>query len=82
MPFTQTLKMHLNGGSKFSSLVYDVMRDGKPTGITRSKRTNGSPQYLIEQDVFVAADQSEFDNLKARGAGLTDWLEAHCAKES
>ena len=77
MPFTQTLKMHLNGGNKFSALVYNVMRDGKPTGITRTKRTNGSPQYLIEVDMFVAEDKSEFDNLAARGLGLTEWLEEH-----
>lgn len=81
MPFTQTLKMHLNGGSKFSVLVYDIKRDGKPTGITRSKRTNGSPQYLIESDVFAAADQSDFDNLAARGTGLVEWLEAHTKEE-
>ncbi len=75
--FTQRMKMHLNGGSKFSTLIYDVLIDGKPTGIQRSKHTNGSPKYFITQDLFVAEDGSEFDMLAAKGQGITEWLEAH-----
>ena len=77
MAFTQKLTMHLNGGSEFSVLVHDVLKDGKPTGITRQKRTNGSPQYLITLDVFSASDGSEFDVLATKGVGLIAWLEAH-----
>lgn len=76
--FTQTLTMHMNGGSKFSQLNYDIFADGKPTGIKRYKRTDGSPRYLITDDVFKCGDD-KFDNLAARGTGLMEWLESHIA---
>lgn len=80
--FTQRTKMHLNGGREFSALVFDVMKDGNPTGITRSTRTNGSPQYLKTVDVFVAADGDEFDVLATKGEGLMGWLEVHTKEEA
>jgi hypothetical protein len=74
--FTQRLTMHLNGGSKYSELHYDVFADGKQTAIKRFKGTNGSPKYLVTADIFVCGDES-FNNLAARGIGLLDWLCAH-----
>lgn len=65
--FTQTLAMHLNGGRDYSLLQYDVLADGKPTGIKRIRRTDGSPHYRIEVDVFVAAGGEEYDVLAAKG---------------
>jgi hypothetical protein len=74
--FTQHMTMHLNGGSKFSELHYRVHADGVATNIYRFKRTDGSPKYLITDDVFVCGDD-RFDVLASEGVGLTDWLEAH-----
>ena len=74
--FTQQMTRHLNGGSKFSELHYRVYADGVETPITRHKRTNGSPNYLITVDVFVCGDD-RFDVRETKGAGLTDWLIAH-----
>jgi hypothetical protein len=77
--FTQRMQMHLNGGSDYSVLCYEVLRDGKPTGITRNRATNGSPQYLLTSDVFQCG-KDEFDVLK--GGNLQEWLEAHSTPET
>jgi hypothetical protein len=74
--WTQKMAMHLNGGSEFSELVFEIYIDGKPAGITRHTRTNGSPSYLKTIDQLVCGDEV-FDVLAARGAGMTDWLNAH-----
>jgi phosphoglycolate phosphatase-like HAD superfamily hydrolase len=74
--FTQHMVMHMNGGSKFSELHYDVYADGAKTSIRHFRATNGRPKYLITDDVFVCGDD-RFDNLAAKGNGLMDWLEAH-----
>lgn len=79
--FTQQMTMHLNGGSHYSELHYHVSADGVETDIYRFKRTDGSPKYLITQDIFVCGDD-QFDCLAARGQGLMDWLEAHAAPRS
>ncbi|HSH45086.1 MAG TPA: hypothetical protein VK966_04480 [Longimicrobiales bacterium] len=42
---TQRMKMHLNGGSKFSELHYEILADGEPTGITLHECTDGRPEY-------------------------------------
>ena len=47
--FTQRLTMHLNGGSKFSALAYEILADGAATGITRHKRTDGRPKYYHDK---------------------------------
>ena len=78
--WTQSLKMHLNGGTKFSSIVYNILADGKPTGITRTKRTSGSPKYLIELDRFESSNGYEFDMMKTMGVGLMAWLEERWAE--
>lgn len=74
--FTQKLHMHLNGGSKFSKLIYDVFRDGQPTGIVHARTTNGSPKYLITDDALGKGDEV-FDILATKGVGMQEWLEAH-----
>jgi hypothetical protein len=79
--FTQRLSMHLNGGHKWSSLSYDVFRDGKPTGIRRFRKTNGSPRYLITQDVLTHGNE-EFDLMATKGADVAEWLEKHSQDES
>lgn len=78
--WTQSMTMHLNGGSKFSSLIYKVLCDGKPTNIQRARETNGSPQYLITADEFLCGGDV-YDMLARKGEGLEEWLEAHHADE-
>jgi hypothetical protein len=80
--WTQQMVMHLNGGSKFSQLNYDLFRDGENTGIVRITRTNGSPKYLNTIDKFIdsADGDSEFDVLATRGVGMKEWLEGQIAK--
>lgn len=79
--FTQRVQMHLNGGSKFSVLEYNVLADDKPTEIKRVKRTDGRPKYLITDDCFCCGDD-EFDNLTARPGELKEWLLAHTTAPS
>jgi len=73
---TQKMTMHLNGGNKFSELHFRVYADGKETQITRHKKTNGSPKYLITHDVFRCGDD-EFDVMETKGAGMEIWLLSH-----
>ncbi len=72
---TQSMTMHLNGGSKFSELHYMILADGEETGIQRLRRTDGSPKY-ITQDVLTRGEES-FDVLETRGVGMIDWILAH-----
>jgi hypothetical protein len=78
---TQSMTMHLNGGSKFSELHFKILADGKETGITRHTRTNGSPQYLKTIDALVCGGE-EFDILATRGVGMIDWILAHIKPEA
>lgn len=82
MIFTQRMTMHLNGGSKFSELHYDILADGKPTNLKRSTRTSGRPKYIKTDDVIYDKGDPDnpekcFDVLAAKGVGLVAWLEAH-----
>ncbi len=70
---TQRLTMHLNGGSKFSELRYEIDADGTPTGIRRLRRTGGSPRYLITDDFLWRGGES-FDVLATKGVGMKDWI--------
>jgi hypothetical protein len=70
----QRMTMHLNGGSEFSQLHYEVLADGKPTGITRVTITDGSPRYKKTKDEFISGDES-FDVMETKGVGLKEWLE-------
>lgn len=70
---TQTMKMHLNGGSKFSRLVYAILADGVDTGITRVTETSGRPKYLKTADVLHKGEES-FDILATKGAGMQAWI--------
>lgn len=74
--FTQRMTMHLNGGSEFSELQFDVFADGEPTGIRHFRETNGSPKYLITRDIFVCGEDT-FDVMATKGVGLQEWLLAH-----
>ena len=74
--FTKRMRMHLNGGAKFSELHYEVYRDGRPTGITHVRKTDGSPQYRITEDLLLCGDE-HFDLLATGGLGHEDWLLAH-----
>lgn len=75
---TQTMKMHVNGGSKFSRLVYAILADGVDTGITRVTDTGGSPKYLKTADVLHKGEEV-FDILAAKGVGMIDWIINHIA---
>lgn len=70
------MSQHINGGAKFSQLVFDVFADGKPTGIARITNTDGSPLYVKTLDK-LEKDGEEFDVLATRGDGMIAWLEAH-----
>lgn len=72
--FTQRMMMHLNGGSNYSFMNFEVLRDGKRTEITRCRTTNGSPKYEITSDKFQCG-KDEFDVLK--DSNLQEWLRAH-----
>lgn len=76
MKFTQSMTMHLNGGSKFSQLHYKILADGKETGITRHTATNGSPQYLTTADELHFGSET-FDVMETRGVGMMEWIETH-----
>ena len=76
--FTQQMSMHLNGGSKFSELHFNIFADGQPTGITRRTRTDGSPHYYKTIDMFTDGNET-FDVLATRGTGMEAWLTAHVA---
>lgn len=73
--------MHLNGGSEFSELHYEIFADGKPTRITRHTFTDGSPRYVKKADV-LRYGEDEFDILATRGVGMQEWMEAHTIKLS
>lgn len=78
----QTMTMHLNGGRKFSRLVYKIMADGVDTGITRITETSGSPKYLKTADELHKGDEV-FDILATKGIGMVEWILARCGgKES
>jgi hypothetical protein len=81
MKFTQKMMVHLNGGSKFSILEFQIFCDGKPTGITRSRTTNGSPRYEITSDVFRCG-RGEFDLMKQSHADLQKWLETNAVSDN
>lgn len=77
MKFTEQMTMHLNGGSEFSELRYRVYGDGRELPITHARRTDGSPKYLITDDMFRCTCGAEFDRLAAKGVGLVAWLTQH-----
>jgi hypothetical protein len=81
---TQGMTMHLNGGSEFSELHYKILADGKETGITRLKRTSGSPEYLVTVDVLISGGHGgvEFDVLAAKGFGMVDWILARIRSDA
>lgn len=83
MVFTQKMSMHLNGGSKFSELRYNIYADDKLTNLKRTTRTSGSPKYVKTVDVIFNKDNVElcFDILAAGGVGLNDWIIAHVKVE-
>ena len=72
---TQRMTMHLNGGSKWSELHYEVLADGEPTGVTIHKRTNGSPDYRYTA-FEVHAGEETLDVLKAPPGSMLDWIHA------
>ena len=70
--FTQSMTLHLNGGSKFSELHYEVLADGKKTHITRHTRTDGSPHYYVTADELHFGEET-FDI--RRDKDMMQWLE-------
>lgn len=78
MKFTETMTMHLNGGSLFSELHFRVLGDGRELPITHHRRTDGRPKYLVTDDVFRCTKcGAEFDVRATRRVGLMDWLIEH-----
>jgi len=55
---TQRLRLHLNGGSEFSVLDYDILMDGQETGIVLHKRTDGSPHYRYTEHALICGEHS------------------------
>jgi hypothetical protein len=72
--------MHVNGGSAYSTLSYDIYADGNPTGIKRYQRTDGSHMYVVTDDV-LAIGSDRFDILASRGAGMREWVLAHIKRD-
>lgn len=70
---TVRLKLHLNGGSKFSELHQDVFADGEPTGITIHTRTDGRPEYLITAKEIHAGDET-LDLMEEGGPDPEEWI--------
>ncbi len=78
--WTQKLALHLNGGSKFSQLNFELFRDGKPTGIVRITRTSGSRSGYLKTVDEIQNGDATFDILATRGAGMIAWLEAQSVR--
>jgi hypothetical protein len=74
MKLTQQMTLHVNGGENFSELHYKVLADGKETGITIHKRTNGRPEYKYTAYEIHYGEET-FDALAAHGKGMTKWIE-------
>lgn len=74
--FTQSMTMHLNGGSTYSELQFAVYRNGVKTPITRLTRTDGRPKYTKTVDVLVCGNEV-FDIMETKGVGMMEWLIAH-----
>jgi phosphoribosylformylglycinamidine (FGAM) synthase-like enzyme len=70
---TTKLTMHVNGGSKFSELHYEVLADKQPTGITIHKRTDGSPNYRYTA-FEVQCGEETLDVLKAPNGAMKRWI--------
>ncbi len=79
--FTRRRLMHLNGGREWSSTTYEIFRDDQPTGIIRFRKTNGSPKYLITEDLLWK-DEESFDVMATQGVGMQEWLESHSRGEA
>lgn len=79
--WTQRQTAHLNGGSKWSGFEYEIERDGRPTGVMLSVRTNGRRGgYRVVSRILTAPDEATFDLIATDGIGVTDWLLAHMRK--
>jgi hypothetical protein len=79
MKLTQRLTMHLNGGSKFSELHYEVLADGQPTGITIYRRTSGAPKYKIT-DYEIHYGEESLDVLTAAKGAMLPWIEERATR--
>ena len=70
---TKHMTLHMNGGSKFSELHYEIRADGKPTGITLHERTNGSPQYkYTAREMHFGPDT--LDLMEKGHPDVTEWI--------
>lgn len=78
---TQILNMHLNGGKKFSRMVWKILADDKDTGIARIRDTSGSPKYLVTSDKFLIGEEV-FDVLATKGVGMEEWILSHAETSS
>jgi hypothetical protein len=79
--FTQRMVLHLNGGSDFSQLNYEIMANGVSTGISRVVRTDGRPRYMKTIDQLQKGDEV-FDVLATKGVGMMDWIETQTLPET
>lgn len=70
---TKRMTMHLNGGSDYSVINYDVYADGKLTPIKNTVRTDGRPNYKTTVNVWTCGDE-EYDLLKGNNHDLCEWL--------
>lgn len=72
---TQRMTRHINGGSKFSELHYEILADGEPTGITLYERTDGSPQYRYTARELRYGDET-LDLMDRDGSDPVAWVNA------
>lgn len=70
---TRRMTMHLNGGSKFSELHYEILADGQKTGITLHERTNGRPHYRYTARELHFGEET-LDLMKPEGEDPEAWI--------
>ena len=64
--------MHLNGGSNYSSMSYDITIMGESVGL-RSTQTDGSPNYKIVSDI-IHMNNEELDFRVSGKKKLARWM--------
>jgi hypothetical protein len=77
---TKRLFRHLNGGSKFSELVYRIYSDDVRTEVYELTRTDGRPDYYITERKLVCGDE-ELDLLKPHEDAVV-WVRARITAAS
>lgn len=72
--YSKCMKMHMNGGKKFSAMIWDIHRDGVAIGVNLTDETSGSPDYRYTARTLRHGDQT-FDVLAHGMAAGIAWLD-------